>query len=276
MQDLKVPFTDQLRWGRAAHGKIVSNGQHEQGGFDLHSKNWEWLLNHIELSRVRSTLSQFPVWDQLVPPPLQNIEKWINASQDNIENRNVVSNDDNAETCNAPNDEINDASRDNRANDESTTWIWQGNGPDIRYSPAFLLPLILKMVDSSMGCLNHEYEAEDARKTGEDESIFCPTRHALSQQIQQLCDKGVLALCLASLSCRCPSLRQLAIAILYHFSRVLDWKEAHELASWRERPQLLMVLSSLQRGLVARKADRADIESDDSEDATIINIIISS
>jgi len=71
---------------------------------------------------------------------------------------------------------------------------------------------------------------------------------------RRLCDKGCVALALASLSSQCPNLRRVAICALGLFSCATQTKEARDLTSWRERPQLAMVMDSVQRALTLRCA----------------------
>jgi hypothetical protein len=102
---------------------------------------------------------------------------------------------------------------------------------DRRYSPGFLLPLILGALDDN--------------------------GHPAKQNVHlshQLCDKGVLSLALASLSSNCFMIRKLTAAVLGRFINTIDSDEARSIASWRDRPQILMLLKATNRGLTIRKA----------------------
>lgn len=75
---------------------------------------------------------------------------------------------------------------------------------------------------------------------------------------QRLCDKGALSLALGSLCSDCSSLRKVAVATLGHIKMALDSREARNLSTWRERPQLAMIVDSVQSGIAVRAALRLD------------------
>ncbi|GKY95471.1 hypothetical protein MPSEU_000508700 [Mayamaea pseudoterrestris] len=99
---------------------------------------------------------------------------------------------------------------------------------DRRYSPAFVLPLVLASLI----------------KTGGD-AVFA----------HNLCEKGGLALALASLCSTCSSVRQLAAAILGQFLTIMYSEAARALASWRDRPQIAMLLKSVHQSLAIKRVE---------------------
>lgn len=100
---------------------------------------------------------------------------------------------------------------------------------DQRYSPGFLLPLILGALE------------------GDSMSDSVHMAHGLVE-------KGCLALSLVSLSSHCNAVRKYAIAILGRFIRIVQSTEAQQVAAWRQRPQMDLLLTSVQRALVIMRA----------------------
>ena len=108
---------------------------------------------------------------------------------------------------------------------------------DIRYSPGFLLPLALSALEA----------APESDVTG-----FYPTKREEYQcrLLQKLCDKGVLALTIASLCCECADVRRVAVAVLSYASVLIRCENAQKLSSWRDRPQIELILDSTRRALL--------------------------
>jgi hypothetical protein len=97
-----------------------------------------------------------------------------------------------------------------------------------RYSPGFLLTLVLAaLIDS----------------------------HLDVTLAHRLCDKGCLALALASLCSHCGSIRQLAVAILGRYLLVLYSPEARNLSTWRDRPQLALLIKSVHQALTVKMVE---------------------
>ena len=143
---------------------------------------------------------------------------------------------------------------------------WRGTGEDLRYSPGFILPLVLGALEANLPQEIHvgKKQSQDAEEmevdrdtddNDKDESEEdMAQRQAFSTIARKLCDRGCISLAIASLSSRCPLMRKVAVAICGLFLRALQMKESHEMKSWRERPQQEMIMASLQRGLTVRRA----------------------
>ena len=152
--------------------------------------------------------------------------------------------------------------RPRRKEDQSDKW--NGHGTDDRYSPPFILTLTLATLEafnpphtSSTTKTEHQdhnfnNENDDAMVTEEDPNK--PQRETFVKIARRLSEKGCISLSLASLSSKCPDLRCIAIATLGLFLKAVHMEEAHSLKTWRERPQLAMVLDSVQRGILVRRA----------------------
>ena len=54
----------ELMWGKLADS--ASQYENEILGTD-HGLQWEWFLRKLDMSRIRLTLSDFPVWDSVKP-----------------------------------------------------------------------------------------------------------------------------------------------------------------------------------------------------------------
>jgi hypothetical protein len=109
-------------------------------------------------------------------------------------------------------------------------------GVDEPYSPGFLLQLIYSSLES---CGVAEKSSHTPRTT----------------LAQRLCERGGLSLCLASLSSKCSGVRSLAVSIMGTLSDIADSIHARRVVSWRERPQILLLLNSVRVALVIRQAE---------------------
>lgn len=119
------------------------------------------------------------------------------------------------------------------------------------YSPGFLLPLILAAMQS---------EASETLTRSKGSPVwnlatFSSKGGSGTLLSHRLYEKGALALALVSLSCECPNVRKLSIAIIGMYLEVLDSELARKSTSWRERPQIAMILNGVQRALVIRHAE---------------------
>jgi hypothetical protein len=76
--------------------------------------------------------------------------------------------------------------------------IWKGQGPDVRYDPSYIVPLLVSALESQVPEIASD---EDDTARGED----------FARLAQRLCDKGGLSLCLGSLCSACPTLRKTCI-----------------------------------------------------------------
>jgi hypothetical protein len=206
-------------------------------------ESWEWFIEALDNDRIRCTLCQFPVADTLEPKCNDDVEC---AEQKVKHDKHLVSSDEEDETEDdssivTPQQNVPDAdaARDNGCD------VWKGAGDDIRYSPGFILPLILATLEA---CLPHKKGNDDEYEEYEAEY------HAFGNTCRRVSERGGISLAIASLSSRCPSIRQLAIAICGLFLKGLQMQESHGIKSWRERPQQEMLMSSIQRGLAVRRA----------------------
>lgn len=122
------------------------------------------------------------------------------------------------------------------------------------YSPGFLLPLLL-------GALEDEKELRFLERNKRSSESGVPAHSSSASKssqyliAQRLCDKGGLALTLVSLCSDKAAIRKLSVSILGAFIEVVGSKEAHQMSSWRDRPQLALVLNAVQRSLVVRQAE---------------------
>lgn len=207
-------------------------------------------MDAIDFDRIRLTLSNFPVEDALEPRRFNDVEFSFSDEID---------------------DEADDASssvtaqrkgRDADCSRDSGCFTRSGTGEDLRYSPGFMLPLILATLDDQLPLekeqSNKYVESDDEGRAKDkivnrDEDTIAEHR-TFAYRCRRVADRGGIALAIASLSSRCPSLRKMAIAICGLFLKALQMEEAHGTKSWRERPQQEMIMSSIQRGLTVRRS----------------------
>jgi Nucleolar pre-ribosomal-associated protein 1 len=120
---------------------------------------------------------------------------------------------------------------------------------DERYSTGFVLPLILGAMQAA---------ASNRASTSLVPGTVGYVKDGLAEKAvhlaQRLCEKGALALAVASLSSKCSLLRKLSVATIGLFIEAVNSKYAQQLVTWRERPQIAMVLDAVQRSLVLRFA----------------------
>lgn len=239
-------------------------------------QGWEWLVDSLNNDRVRSTLTQFPIADALVPSPESDaVSGSTNANDgsnkmnadmvdDSESNSSGVSDDDSLSTSSSASsldepDEVMPVSK-----IYSSTDSWRGTGEDPRYSPGFILPLVLGALEANLpverGVDESSKESQDVEQmevdndSVESEEEDFAQRQAFCTIARRLCDRGCISLAIASLSSRCPLMRKVAVAICGLFLKALQMKESQEMKSWRERPQQEMIMASLQRGLAVRRA----------------------
>ena len=110
------------------------------------------------------------------------------------------------------------------------------------YNPGVVLPLILGALEDATGGLPSTSVGYTFECDGDE--VVELTRH--------LCSSGGIALALGSLCSNSSRLRQTAIVILLMVRVILHSPTAREAASWRERPQIAMLLDSVHRGLAIR------------------------
>jgi hypothetical protein len=214
------------------------------------SASWDSFLNRLENHRIRATLIQFPMWDSYYPDASDG--DGIKNASTAIPEVDVGSGDEQE----LPHDESeHDESFHKDAelpNGEDVikpkNLVWQGEGRDIRYSPAFMLPLILGSLENGLSC---PPDGSDAIKTSED-GMGVTHNELLASIAHRLCTKGALGLSLASLCSKCNGVRKLALSTLALFVAAFNTAEAREDSSWRERPQLAMIVNAVQRAMSLR------------------------
>ncbi len=236
-------------------------------------QNWDWFVDSINNDRIRSTLSQFPIAETLEPSAESDFEPTSRKAAD-VE---MQSDDSGSESSSDTDSKSHDSDSSSVASVEkpekvtiaskinSTTDSWRGLGEDTRYSPGFILPLVLgaleatvpnELFDISNGSqTTKEMKIEENEEDDDDDSEEdIAQHHAFSMMARRLCDRGCISLAIASLSSRCPSVRKIAVAVCGLFLKALQLQESHGMKSWRERPQQEMIMASLQRGLAVRRA----------------------
>jgi Nucleolar pre-ribosomal-associated protein 1 len=202
---------------------------------------WDWLVEVLHSSRIHSTIKRFPIKNQTLRT------KYIDKTELVL-------------------DPLIDDTRNQR-----------NKGRDDRYSPIFVLPIIL-------GALEDDINNNDRER-------YCPTPHVVEESgndnknndnqyytkhtegkdheswralnsiintesigglcfIQRLCDKGIVALALVSLCSDSSVIREISFAILGRILIATDTVEARRMGTWHNRPQLEMVLKSVIRSLV--------------------------
>eukprot|EP00934_Nitzschia_sp_Nitz4_P000527 Nitzschia sp. Nitz4//scaffold3_size479765//151860//159289//NITZ4_000065-RA/size479765-augustus-gene-0.16-mRNA-1//1//CDS//3329550653//527//frame0 len=215
-----TPYLDEVRWN--------SNGVESQ-----ENKRWTWLLDALDARRIRDTVTHFPIFDtlDLSPTPLS-------ATPQEEETRDEDSSDDSdAEDSLELNESL---ASDDTAENTATNDVPRPQEEDIRYSPAVVLTLVLGALDSSA--------SEDLHETSNDIK-FDGSFVGMSRT---LIERGVVALCLSSLASTCQTVRTQAVSILGLMLAACVSEEAHRMTSWRDRPQMVMLLNSVQRALVLR------------------------
>jgi Nucleolar pre-ribosomal-associated protein 1 len=182
---------------------------------------WEWLLESIEVNRICATIESFPADDRLAPKSTADDRLAPKSMDDAVDVYQQLS-----------------------------PWerTRQKRNDHMPYSPGFLLPLIL-------GALKDEASAPKARTVFTSSAAHTSIRKQERLTAQRFCEKGALALALASLSCKCPSLRKISLGILSLLTDAVNRPDAHLSASWKERPQVSMLLNSVHRAFVLRFCD---------------------
>ena len=121
----------------------------------------------------------------------------------------------------------------------------------VPYSPGFILPLVLAALEDSIigSCDVREAMGDfSANKTLGESTVFL---------VRRLCDDGLVSLALMGLSSFCRRVRRVSISIIGLVITVVHSKEATELSAWRERPQIALILNSVQRALAIRLAGKS-------------------
>jgi hypothetical protein len=245
VQTLRPLMLHEYRWGSSSDSSVET-----EGGFG-------WLVSELDLTTIRGTLSQFPINDTLY---LLN-EKTSSATSTKNCDSYVQSSDDNGGDREEDGDSSEESSEsDERAQVETTNAMippYQELAKNNRYSPGFLLPVILGAMESGLAMKptptassSSSYVDQDGFQSALNVPFSIKNDFALIAH--GLCERGALALAIASLCSSCAGIRKVAVSIITLFLLALDTKEARDLSSWRERPQILMVLNCLRRGLLKK------------------------
>jgi hypothetical protein len=219
---------DELRWGGEAAGGAG-------GGYG----KWSWLFSAVDDRRVKATISSFPLADRL---------------------------DGETEDCEEGEDDEKGGSRYAREREAGAAANQLTRRPR-RYSPAFVLPLALAMLE--VFSVDEEREAppppppprgedEDGMEDEEDVEAeeerrkYTLRADAFVALAKRMCDNGVLALSLSSLASVDPALRKVALITVAVIHRGMEMREAKRLSGWSARPQLELVVGSVLRGVGRR------------------------
>ncbi|KAG7361701.1 nucleolar pre-ribosomal-associated protein 1 [Nitzschia inconspicua] len=109
------------------------------------------------------------------------------------------------------------------------------------YDPVYFFPLLLATLEGSL-----------IRPAGSESLPQLTSTNVAT--VRRLSDKGVVSLCFMGLSAACENLRLLATSSLGIILQVVISEQAMKESSWRSRPQLQIILDSVQRGLATEKA----------------------
>lgn len=225
-------------------------------------ERWGYIFTLLDHHRLRCTLADFPDWEQ----SLSNLE----VESDNVEiamQDNVIHDEDDDNSEGSDSESFGDSSRAELEKDSKSVVLstlgnqvarqWYGGGPDLRYSPAFVLPLLLGFLDYYLPGKDNHLCLSEGNMT---ETQITTQDHTFAKMTLRLCDNGGLALALASLSCKCPLLRQIAVAVLLLMIKALTSQEAKMIREWKHRPQVLMLLESVHKGLCLRRRRQANVQ----------------
>eukprot|EP00554_Chaetoceros_debilis_P000389 CAMPEP_0194092054 /NCGR_PEP_ID=MMETSP0149-20130528/45449_1 /TAXON_ID=122233 /ORGANISM="Chaetoceros debilis, Strain MM31A-1" /LENGTH=2343 /DNA_ID=CAMNT_0038776869 /DNA_START=211 /DNA_END=7242 /DNA_ORIENTATION=+ len=276
-------FMHNMIWGDSQQ---CSSNQSETQAFGTdHGHHWEWFIEVIDVQRVRKTISDFPIMDPARPPRQPSIESWLNEDDDPGEGDSELS-------IGSSEDDSSIDFYDNPVSDEKKNRTtrkmrkgklqeWQTGSNDDRYSPGFIVPLILGVLESFAELADHE---DDTDSKGKDSSYSESTpfneenadasndarstlyRETFTKVAYRLSQKGAIALSVMALSSKCPELRKIAASVIYRFIQALRMEEAHGITAWRSRPQINMVVCSLQRGLMVSRARRLSKNTENGEE----------
>jgi Nucleolar pre-ribosomal-associated protein 1 len=228
-----LPFSDEIRWNRLSAKSQLTPPP----------SSWDWLVDALDQSRLHATISSFPFFDTL-DANNERADSWPMV-QGAIENGGNEKSDDMTFGL---------AKKIGCGNGRKA----RSQGKDDRYSPAVLFPSLLGFLESLVSTGNPGVNSScDAQKSLQQPLERTPGMKfspASIDKIHRLCEKGIVGFCLAALSSSCEKIRFYAICLLGVFLEAATTTEARESSSWRDRPQLVMILDSVQRCLVLEKA----------------------
>eukprot|EP00557_Chaetoceros_sp_GSL56_P011711 CAMPEP_0176479812 /NCGR_PEP_ID=MMETSP0200_2-20121128/1943_1 /TAXON_ID=947934 /ORGANISM="Chaetoceros sp., Strain GSL56" /LENGTH=2220 /DNA_ID=CAMNT_0017875889 /DNA_START=96 /DNA_END=6755 /DNA_ORIENTATION=- len=237
-----------------------------------YGKCWENLIQKIDMKRVHKTISDFPWWDSVEISTSLDLEPSISITDENGNSGD----DSNSESESATESEGSEAdffptkSHENRSMRNLTRNEMKIE--DDRYSPGFLLPLILGALDAFGDLAESEEVDDDVRaiqnekgvrqqkrhigdKLKKDEYLANPVRETFARIALRLSQKGVVSLSIACLTSYCPKLRSIALAVIYRFLQAVKSKEAQNIGAWKSRSQIEMAINAIQRGLVLSRVN---------------------
>ena len=241
-RDGYVPNLNEMHWKGSSFGSGNAVSVKIDG-------DWQWLVDSLDTVRIHTTLHQFPIHDSISS---EGSQRHSEVDFDEADAKGDVNDEENGNSI------LPDGDPEIVENRESSR-KWQGRGADVRYSPAFIIPLILGALESRWS--ESPNQKPDIRSAGDsmcNSSLVYENNEGNEEAFvvlsQRLCDKGALALSIASLSSRCPMVREIAMSTLGLFMLATNSKTARDLTTWRSRPQIAVLLNSLQRGMAIRRA----------------------
>lgn len=237
-----LPFMDELHW------KGCDTGNQEQ----ILTGRLDWLINDLDATRIKASTSRFPVFDK-VDLAISLNDIWAERSFD-----------EGLEQIETPLEKHQPLSDFLNLKEQSTLVNISNKNRELgdaeQYSPAFLLPLLMKAIESELSrnkrMASDEFQTSRSRDGQDSQESLSPWIFSKSsiKSIQELCEKGIVSFCLASLSSLCEKVRCYAVSILGLILQACHSNYALDSPSWRDRPQLVMILNSVQRSLVLHKA----------------------
>uniref|UniRef100_A0A7S2LSX0 URB1 C-terminal domain-containing protein n=1 Tax=Leptocylindrus danicus TaxID=163516 RepID=A0A7S2LSX0_9STRA len=277
-----MPYSDAIGWGSET-AALNANGHSEA------NNEWNWFMSYLESRRVRLTLIQIPFSEELVPAPEVDVEIWENDDSSDVDASSGSEGDgaDNSSDTDTSS-EHSGSKRKSPTNSKNVKYKrystsvddWIGSSEDQRYSLSGIVPLILGALEAHVptepeednhieqeNTPGHHHGGDISEEESTMESYGMPLQdqqdedsgrdvqyESYAEIARRLSDRGAIALCIAALSCKCPEMRKVAVAALGLFLRAIHSKAAHNSSKWNVRPQLEMLLNSVQRGLALRRA----------------------
>ena len=279
-------FMHDLVWGESIN---TSQSESFITGIDF-GHQWEHFIDRLDIDRVRKTMNDFPVWDAI--KPTDDIEPW--ACNDEVNSIKEYSDDDDSQGTSISSSESSDdecvstKTKIIHHKVNSSQYEMYSRDEDERYSPGFIMPMILGTLESFGELVDNAKEEEPPVVSNEecydrkrpftdhqskDEFKSNPLKESFAKVAYRLCEKGAIALSAACLSSNCPDLRSIAIAVIYRFLQAMNSAEAQNILEWKSRSQLQMALSSVQRGLMVIRANRIVKRNDDEERSLLVPML---
>ena len=246
--DDSLPFIDEVHW----KGCNLDNRDQTLTGNQTLTGKLDWLIDALHPTRIRASISRFPIFDRLDLAFSLN-EIWTEQLFDrNHEQMESLVEIDQPLSCSFKPKKVS-YSADIRRRDREASYAEQ-------YSPAFLLPLLLKTIELALSrnkkMTSNEFQTSRSIDDENRQELILPWNFSKSsiESIQRLCEKEIVSICLMSLSSLCEKVRCYAVSILGLILQACRSNYALDSPSWRDRPQLVMILNSVQRCLVIQKA----------------------